>query len=248
MGKQFILSAIVFASSVIPSPAGADPVVLFFSRAAIAGAQVGGTFAEDIQRNADVLSASASASDGVNSAGASASFTSQLTANNQLFQGSGLATAVAERTTGSAVGYGSGQGLLEFVLNEPYEYAFSGSFAHATTGFSVWEASLLNRSTPGFNPVFDYREEGARARTAAGLLMPGRYQFSVLGRASAGCGFGGGSDCAFQEGLTSFSFNFRLSAEDDTPVVPEPATIVLLGSGLAGIIAARRRRSGSHGE
>jgi hypothetical protein len=33
----------------------ADPIVIFASRTTVAGAQVGGTFTEDIDRNADIL-------------------------------------------------------------------------------------------------------------------------------------------------------------------------------------------------
>ena len=238
MRRKLVLSALVGLFWVNPQPVSADPIVLFFSRATQAGAQVGGTFTEDIDRNADVLMSTASTVVGASSASAASTFTSSLAPDNRSLSGAGVSTASVTVPTGSAVAYGSGQTHFDFLIDQPHTYSFVGAFADGVTGHSVWEATLFDE----FSILFDFREQSATARSNTGTLLPGRYVFVVLGRATAGCGFGAESDCTSNEALTSFSFDFRLSPATEAPAVPEPASMILFSTGLAGVVAVRRRQ------
>jgi hypothetical protein len=237
MRRKLALLALVGLFWVTPQPVSADPVVLFFSRTTIAGAQVGGTFTEDIDSNADVLTSSASTGVGAASAGAASTFTSILAPDSRSLSGAGVAQASVTAPEGSAVAYGSGQTHFDFLIDQPHTYTFVGAFATGVTGYSVWETYLIDRTSR----FFEFREDSAVARSSTGTLLPGRYVLVVLGRATAGCGFGGESDCTSNQAFTSFSFDFQLSPETEAPAVPEPASMILLGTGLAGVFATRRR-------
>ena len=91
MRSNFLVWGLAGLFWVAPEPVLADPILSFFSRTATAGAQVGGIFTEHIDRNADVLGATASAAQGLNEASAESTFVSQLTSNNQLLSGYGVA-------------------------------------------------------------------------------------------------------------------------------------------------------------
>ena len=239
MRRMVVIAAFVGFFWATPQSVSADPIVLVFNRTTIAGAQVGGTFTEDIDRNADVLisSAAVDVSDGTASAESIFISTAPQSSGNWLLAGDGQLNNSINAQTGSAVAYSSGSMFATFSIDQPYRYSFLGGIGESPFGFDVFEATLSTSGTP----IFDYRLESAGFQEDGGMLLPGTYDFFVLGRTTVGCGFSSGEDCTFQQAVASFSFRLQLSAQE-APAVPEPGTMILLGSGLAGVLAARRRQ------
>lgn len=240
MRRMFLGAALLGVFWANPSPVSAEPIVIFASRTSLAGAQVGGTFTEDIDRNADVLISGASVADEQNAATAEAVFISTLPSGPDTWLASGRGTLNNSITasTGSAVAYSSGSLFLTFSIDEPYRYSFFAGLGRSEVGVQVVEATLFTGGTS----IFDYRLEDAGFQQAGGILLPGQYDFFFVGRTTVGCGFSGPEDCTFLQAIGSIAFDLELSAQD-APIVPEPGTMILLGSGLAGVLAARRRRT-----
>lgn len=243
MRRMFILAALVSLFWVSPQTVSADPIVILFNRNTSARVEVGTTVAQDFDSNADVLASTASTAVGGNAATAESTLTSILTPDNSNLSGSG---STINAVTGSASSSSNNQALLRFFISEPYTYSFLGSFAALATGTrsGFWETSLHQRS-PDFTSsqtIFAYRDLDALTRNESGTLLPGFYEFFVGSRTFVRCpGFAPGDNCTSNAALTSFSFDFQLTPEAEAPAVPEPASMILLSTGLAGVFAARRR-------
>lgn len=240
MRRMLVLWAVVPLFWALPQPASADPLVLRYFASTSAGAQVGGSFEEDLDSSARDLTSQSSMIVGDSSAVAQATFINALAPDFQSLFLSGLAVSSVTAPTGSAVAYAQGAAALHFVLDQPYTYSFSGSFI-GLGGFNVLEASLVDVSDPSSSAIFNYRELSSTALSSTGTLLPGLYDFFLVGRATAGCGFGAVPECTSEEARNFFNFEFQLSPQEPAPV-PEPATMILLGSGLVGVFAARRRQ------
>jgi hypothetical protein len=146
---------------------------------------------------------------------------------------------------GSTAGFvglvdGDFDGLDEFTFSSGTQTTLRVTDAFLTGDiFSVFVngSSLFVTSTPGSDGVPTGTSDGASAWADASLskgealLAPGDYTVTIrLSAMAAGNSLG--------EGFLMFEpFD-----DGSQTVVPEPGTMVLLGSGLAGLAAARRRR------
>lgn len=99
-----------------------------------------------------------------------------------------------------------------------------GSITFDDTAFFALPASLISGGSTGLAAFFDV--------VVSALVPPGVYAGSVTVL--------GGEDANAQNILGTQEFSITVTAGQDP--IPEPATMLLLGSGLAGAAALRRRK------
>jgi hypothetical protein len=131
----------------------------------------------------------------------------------------------------------TGVGIV-FEVDTPHIFDFSGMFTGTTNGpppeIAVsTDVSLFRRGSDDsfFRSIVGPESQSMEERR---FLVPGAYEFHLQRVSSAiGSGF------SFTSFAASGEFSFTL---DLTPT-PEPASFVLLGSGVMGLLGLRRRRS-----
>lgn len=243
------IGALVLAAC--PTLAWGDPVVLTSSfRLALATASVGsGAFDGENQTNGDVLRATASVSSGPNTAASSAELTSSLAADNHAFAGVGNLASSATSITNRATSFAETAYDVRFEIEQAHRWELVASFLTSASepqsdlNFTMWTIAGTFLPPPFESPnFFRYSGRDSRTITATGLLQPGWYAFGVGTRTRAFRDPGEGTALS----TLAFDFAFTLSNADEVPPIPEPASCLLLGTGLVALLKTRKAARKAH--
>ena len=226
-----------------PSVAVADPVRIVLDRREATAevlVVVGSdhTSVEDRKVAGDDLSASVNLSRsnvlvGTAAGTAAATLSSSVTAHQITGMGTMSATATVLAETDSALtnAFSNSELILIFELDTPHSFEFNGLF-DATSGV----ASDADLSGPFSLVIFQTPPMSSGQVRESGRLPAGVWGLRVFQTSTLSIGPGEASEHG------QFSFTFDLT--DVTPT-PEPPSLLLLGSGLLGVVGIRRRRSTS---
>ena len=221
--------------------AGADPITIVNDqRETTASARVSDAGQSDQQMDSQgpggTLSASASASTGISVASATATLISSISVPAHL---AGTGSAIAGFfTLGEGEASASSLFQVDLLLDSPFMYEFNGMFnisdfpAGPTAAFNEarWSAALSSGSSYWFNAT-----DTDRGQVSFGGTLPaGSYHF-LVGTSAAGFIERGGTV------VEDSSFDFTFDLTPPPSPTPEPASLLLLGTGLAGLVARKRR-------
>ena len=164
---------------------------------------------------------------------------------------SGAGAGAGTVSTVSAAGRANADGIsmfnVKFFVERPQFYDFDGAFVSSgelvDTGlvaFGEWSAQLWRlergQTVETAHRIFDHVSRESGSVRERGVLLVGSHILQVTA-------FGGALGLPGR-GTGSASFRFTMDLEPASNATPEPASLVLLGSGLVGWLGIRRRRRG----
>ena len=243
MKLAFWRTSFAIAAFAYPVSTYADPVTLISAQLYVttAASSLLNNASTDEQFNRDSLASVSTATSDTGWASASASMVSTVSAPAGEFSGTVRLSATNASTSAWSGATAASTYLATFDVLETRQFSFSGIFTstgRSESGDAYWGALLYLLPVSGIDSprLVEFSGSENRSVTETGLIGPGRYGLIVESVAET-------YTPTFVNAATTQQFRLTFSDVPAANATPEPTSILLFGTGLAGTLVRRRRNS-----